>query len=105
MLSYIRKKKYRPATTTPATVYVTLRLPPQDSETGSTGELWSNTNLLKWQNQNNSILFILAKKVFFLLKNYNKKSDFLKFLEIIHEFLIFLTIMTILDIWGFYAML
>ena len=24
--------------------------PPLDSETGWTGELWSNTNLLKWQN-------------------------------------------------------
>ena len=30
--SYIRKEKYRPATTT--AVYVTLRLPPLDSETG-----------------------------------------------------------------------
>ena len=30
--------------------YVTLRLPPQDSEMGWTGELWSKTNLLDWQN-------------------------------------------------------
>ena len=27
---------------------VTLRLPPLDSETGWTGELWSKTNLLNW---------------------------------------------------------
>ena len=30
---------------------VTLRLPPLDSETGWTGELWSKTNLLKWKNK------------------------------------------------------
>ena len=30
--SYIRKEKYNPATTTP--MYVTLRVPPLDSETG-----------------------------------------------------------------------
>ena len=29
---------------------VTLRGPPLDSETGWTGELWSKTNLLNWQN-------------------------------------------------------
>ena len=29
---------------------VTLTVPPLDSETGWTGELWSKTNLLKWQN-------------------------------------------------------
>ena len=29
---------------------VTLRVPPLDSETGWTGELWSKTNLLNWQN-------------------------------------------------------
>ena len=42
-LSYIRKEKYNPATTP---MYVTLRLPPLDSEMGWTGELWSKTNLL-----------------------------------------------------------
>ena len=31
-------------------MYVTLRVPPLDSETGRTGELWSKTNLLNWQN-------------------------------------------------------
>ena len=30
--------------------FVTLRGPPLDSETGWTGELWSKTNLLNWQN-------------------------------------------------------
>ena len=31
-------------------LFVTLKLPPLDSETGLTGEHWLNTNLLKWQN-------------------------------------------------------
>ena len=30
--------------------FVTLRVPPLDSETGWPGELWSKTNLLIWQN-------------------------------------------------------
>ena len=29
---------------------LTLRVPPLNFETGWTGELWSATNLLKWQN-------------------------------------------------------
>ena len=29
---------------------VALRVPPLDSETGWTGELWLKTNLLNWQN-------------------------------------------------------
>ena len=29
---------------------VTLRVPPLDSKMGLTGELWSKTNLLNWQN-------------------------------------------------------
>ena len=29
---------------------VTLRVPPLKSQTGWTGELWSKTNLLNWQN-------------------------------------------------------
>ena len=29
---------------------VMLTVPPLDSETGWTGELWSKTNILKWQN-------------------------------------------------------
>ena len=53
--SYIRKDKYRPATTpaaaaAAASMYVTLRGPPLDSEMGLTRELWSKTNLLNWQN-------------------------------------------------------
>ena len=49
--SYIRKEKYRPATTPAAApMYVTLRVPPLDSETGWSVELWSKTNLLNWQN-------------------------------------------------------
>ena len=48
-LSYIRKEKYRPATT-PAPMYVTLWLPPLDSEMGWTGELWSNRVLLIFEN-------------------------------------------------------
>ena len=42
--SYIRKEKYCPATTT--AMYVTLRLPPLDSETGWTEELWSKKQSL-----------------------------------------------------------
>ena len=34
----------------PPSFSVTLRVPPLDSETGWTGELWSKTNLLNWQN-------------------------------------------------------
>ena len=39
----LRKKESCPA---PAPCCVTLRGPPLDSETGWTGELWLNTNLL-----------------------------------------------------------
>ena len=46
--SYIRKGKYRPAPAAP--VYVTLRLPPLDSEMGCTGELCSKTKLLILEN-------------------------------------------------------
>ena len=48
--SYIRKEKYRPATPTSAAVYVTLRLLPLDSEMGWTGELWSKTKFLIFEN-------------------------------------------------------
>ena len=53
--SYIRKEKYRPATTPAAAaaaapMYVTLRGPNLNSEMGWTRELWSKTNLLNWQN-------------------------------------------------------
>ena len=41
--SKIRHEDFRPS-------FVTYRLPPLDSETGWTGELWSKTNLLIWQN-------------------------------------------------------
>ena len=34
----MRKEKYNPATTTTTPMYVTLRLPPLDSETGWTGD-------------------------------------------------------------------
>ena len=51
-VSYIIKKKYRPATTTAVYVcmYVTLRGPPLKYETGCTGELWSNCVLLILKN-------------------------------------------------------
>ena len=42
----IIKKESCPATT----VYVTLRLPPLDSEMGWTGELWSKTKFLILEN-------------------------------------------------------
>ena len=45
--SNIRHKDFRPSVRPPS---VTLTVPPLDSETGWTGELWSKTNLLQWQN-------------------------------------------------------
>ena len=49
--SYIRKGKYRPATPTAADAPSSRSgYPPLDSEMGWTGELWSKTNLLNWQN-------------------------------------------------------
>ena len=48
--SYIRKGKCRPATPTTPPVYVTLRVPPLDSEMGWTGELWSKTKFLILEN-------------------------------------------------------
>ena len=53
---------------------VPLGVPPLDSETGQTGELWSKTNHLNWQNQEYS--FFLAKKNIF-----SKFSYFLQILE------------------------
>ena len=46
--SNIRHKDFR--TSSSVLPCVTLRPPPLDSETGWTGELWSKTNLLNWQN-------------------------------------------------------
>ena len=43
-ISYIRKGKYRP--TIPTSEYVTLRVPPLNSATGWTGELWLNRGKL-----------------------------------------------------------
>ena len=55
---------------------VTLMLPPLDSETSWPGELWSKTNLLKWQNLDNSIFF------FFFSDLFGKKVTFWDFLRI-----------------------
>ena len=44
--SYIRHKDICPS----PSFSVTLRTPPLKSETGWTGEHWSKTNLLNWQN-------------------------------------------------------
>ena len=47
----IRKKESCPAPApAPAPVYVTLRVPPLDSEMGWTGELWSKTKFLILEN-------------------------------------------------------
>ena len=43
--SYIRHEDFLRSSSS-----VTLVLPPLKSETGRTGELWSKTNLLNWQN-------------------------------------------------------
>ena len=45
-ISNIRKLDFRLS-------FVTLRVPSLNFETGSTGELRSKTNLLKWQNSDN----------------------------------------------------
>ena len=45
-ISYIRHEDLR-LSVRPS---VTLVLPPLDSEMGWTGELWSKTNIHKWQN-------------------------------------------------------
>ena len=39
-----------PILDTTQTLFVILRVPPLDSETEWTGELWSKTNILDWQN-------------------------------------------------------
>ena len=62
---------------------VTLRLPPLDSETGWTGELWSNTNLLIQQNIFFSIKKFLPPKIIDLKKGY----FFLDFLQIFAIFI------------------
>ena len=55
--SNIRDKEFRPS------LFIMLRVPHLESETGWTGELWSKNNLLKYQNSEESI-FLLLKKVF-----------------------------------------
>ena len=53
--------------------------PPLDSETSWTGELWSNTNLLRWQNKENNhcfpsfqqqILYYARPKIYCVIRNY-----------------------------------
>ena len=74
--SYIRKEKYRPATTPAAAaaapMYVTFRGPLLYSEMGWTGELWSKTNLLNWQNifislREKKKIFMRLFQIFFLM--------------------------------------
>ena len=68
---YIKHKDFRflsvlqPSVLHPSVLhpFITLRVPPLKSETGWTGELWSKTYLLNWQNEENSIFF--SKKIFF----------------------------------------
>ena len=84
----IKKEKYNPATSI-TSMYVTLRLPPLDSENGWSGELWSKTNLLHWQ----IAFFSPAKKNFF--KNFRWKKRFLEILGFFDHFC------PILDFGGF----
>ena len=65
----------------PASSSVTLRPPPQDSETGWALELWLNTNIPKWQN--------LDIIIFFLLKNHfqNCLFVFLVFCIILYKYI------------------
>ena len=47
---YVHKVKTKIPVELVISLFVMLRTPNLDSETRWTGELWSNTNLLKWQN-------------------------------------------------------
>ena len=96
-----------------------MRLPPLDSETGWTGELWSKTNLINWQNQGNSIFFsstifdhfwqflkffgFLLIFEFFLdfLDFFLDFLGFLRFFEIFSDFRIFDHFWQLLDFLGF----
>ena len=56
-------------------VCVTLRLPHLDSETGWTGDFWSNNGFLKYQNKEHSICFLQKKSMlnlfgFFYIQNF-----------------------------------
>ena len=80
--------------------FVMLRLPPLKSEMGWTGELWSKTNHLNWQNLENSISKVFFGKIFILKKKSDKSiffwyfSDFSKFLnfQLFLKFFIFVVV-------------
>ena len=89
--SYNRKRKYSPAATptTPTTAAPSRSGdPPLDSETGWTGELWSNRIVLILENYDNSISFLFGlKKLFFCFVFYlGIFGDFSGILEIIWDF-------------------
>ena len=71
ILYYTRICSVRPSVRPSFSSSVTLILPPLIFEMGWTGELWSKTNLLKWQNKENMIFFCIPKI-------FSKFSDFLK---------------------------
>ena len=76
--SYIRKGKV------PSCYYyysVTLRVPPLDSDMGWTGELWSKTNYLNWQNKENKIK-IGKKRISSKFSDFSKTVIFLGFFKI-----------------------
>ena len=60
--SKIRKEKYCSATPMYVCTYVTLRVPPLDSETGWSGKLWLNTIILKLENEGDSISFFFFQQ-------------------------------------------
>ena len=61
------------------TLSVTLRPRPLKSETGWTGELWLQTNLLNWQNKRISFFFSFFSQKHFFLNLIKKKIHILDF--------------------------
>ena len=81
---------------------VSLRVPPPlDSKTGWTRELWSKTNLLKWQN---IYLFQQKNKYFQHFQNFEKKKWMLVIFFFLSRFLVGLKLffLTIFIIFGFF---
>ena len=71
-------------------VYVMLRLPPLDSKTRWTGELWSKNNLLNWQKKR---IALFSVKLFLKLNWFWKRvifwyffKDFSRFLDFFQHF-------------------
>ena len=80
---------------------VRLRVPPLDSKTGWTGELWSNPVLLIFENYKDSIF---SSSFLATLKKNNNKNDFLIFFVMFSDFWISWLFLTLFGIF-FYGFL